>query len=130
RGTRWSRQCLLQLGHIALATLLEIVEDRQHARAAFGAVVIFDMQLGDALQAQLAEPAAYERHRMRQRTQSLLALGRRADDRNPHAGVAQVRADLDVGNRHEADARVIDLATNDVAYLFAEQLIDARRALA
>ena len=32
--------------------------------------------------------------------------------------------DLDVGDRHEADARVIDLAADDVADLLAQQLIE------
>ena len=40
--------------------------------------------------------------------------------------MAQVAGDLDAGDRHEADARVIDLAPDDRADLLAQQLVEPR----
>ena len=36
-----------------------------------------------------------------------------ADDRDPDGGVAQVGRDVDVGDGHEPDARILDLARDD-----------------
>ena len=66
---RWGGQRLGQLGQLALPALLELIEDLQHARAAGGGLVLLDVQLGDALQAQSAQPLAHERHRAGQRSQ-------------------------------------------------------------
>ena len=120
----------LRLGQLTRAAALELVEDGQHARAALGRIVLFDVQLRYALKAQLAQSAAHERHRVPKSAQCLLPLGQRPDDGDPHVGVAQVGRDLNVRDRHEADARVIDLAPDNLAYLLAQQLVDARRALA
>ena len=40
--------------------------------------------------------------------------------------VAQVGRDLDLGDGHEPDARIRDLAADDAADLLAQQLIDPR----
>src|SRR4051812_4495964 len=64
RSTHGCGQRLLEIGHVALAALLQVTEDGQYARAALRRVVFLDVQIRNALQAQASKPAAHEGHRM------------------------------------------------------------------
>src|SRR5207244_5352830 len=54
----------------------------------------------------------------------LRALVGVADDADPAAGRRRVRRGLDIGDRHEADARVLHVAGQDLADLLAQELVD------
>src|SRR5215203_629540 len=98
--------------------LLELVEELQHARAPLGGVVETDVKLRDALQAQTASKLpAHERHRPSEGGDRLLALTLLADHADPDARVPKVGRRLDLRDRREADARVRDLARQDLADL-------------
>ena len=60
-----------------------------------------------------------------ERPQRLVALGGLADDAHPDARGAEVRRRVDVGDRHEPDPRVLDVAGEDLADLLAQELVDA-----
>ena len=64
RGRRWPASAGSPRGAARPLSppCLEIVEDLQHASAALGRVVLLDVQLRDALQAQLAQAVADEGH--------------------------------------------------------------------
>ena len=138
RGTRrrqrpWRqlrRQCL-RVRHGAARLLgLDPLEELHDPRPALGAVVLTDVQVGDAPEAQLAEVAADEGHRALEGSQRRATLARVADDRRPDGRMAQVLGDLHARDRHEADARVPDLTGEDAADLLGQQVIEAPRALA
>ena len=52
-----------------LQAMLDVVQDLEHPGAALGRVVLLDVQLGDALQSQVAQSMPHEGHRPPQRTQ-------------------------------------------------------------
>ena len=79
-----------------IAPGLELGEQLEDARAALGGVVELDVQVRDAPDPQpRAELVADERHRVAERREGRVALGRLADDADPDLGVAQVRRRLD-----------------------------------
>ena len=108
----------------------QLVEQLEDARAAFGRVVEVDVQVRDALDPQgAAQLVANERHGPLQGHDGPLAFLRLADDADPDLGVAQVRCRLDLRDRHEADARIGDIARDDGADLLPQQLVDSVRSL-
>ena len=74
---------------------------------ALGRVVELDVEVRDPLDPEpLAQLVPDERHRVAQRRDRGVALGRLADDAHPDLGVAQVRRRLDLGDRGEPDPRI------------------------
>ena len=59
-----------------------------HARAPLGRVVLAQVQLGDALEAQVAQLVAHEGHRPTERLERRPPVALVTDDRDPHGGVA------------------------------------------
>ena len=89
------------------------------------------MQVRDPLDAQrLAELVTDERHRVLERGDRGIALGRLADDADPDLGVAQVRRRLDRRDRGEPDPRIRDVTSDDRADLLPKELVDPLCSLA
>ena len=89
------------------------------------------VQLRDALEAQLAQPVAHERHRATQRAQAGASARASSPMTETHTVAwLQVGRDVHLGDRHETDARVRDLAADDGADLLAQQLVETRGPLA
>ena len=110
--------------------LLELVQQVEHARAAFGGVVEPDMELRDAAETEpRAELAPDEHHRPVERRERRLPLRLVADHADPDAGMAEIRCGLDLGHGHEADSGIRHLAAQDLADLLSQQLIDPLSAL-
>ena len=105
--------------------LAQLVEQLEHARAAFRSLVQVDVQVRDALDPQRpTQLVADERHRPLQRGDRPAALGRLADDADPHLGVAQVWRRLDLRDGREPDARIRDIPSHDRPDLLPQQLVD------
>ena len=109
---------------------LEVVEQLEDPRAALDRIVEADRELRDPAQAQSPpELRPHERHRALQALDGGLAGLRLTDDAHPDLGMPEVRAGLDVGDRHEAHGGIGDLTRDEVADLLLEQLVDAVGAL-
>jgi hypothetical protein len=107
------------------------VKELEDPRAALRGVVDVDVQLRHAAQADpSAELAPDERHGPAQRGEGGPPLGRLADQADPDSGVGEIRRDVDLGDRHEADAGVGDLAAEQAADLLAQELANPVSALA
>ena len=110
---------------------LELGQQLEDPRTALGRVVQVDVQVRDAPDPEPpAQLVADERHRVAQRRDRRVALGRLADDADPDLGVAQVLRGLDDGDRGEADPRIRDLPRQDRADLLPQQFVDALCSLA
>src|SRR6185295_2696756 len=105
---------------------LERGQELEHPRPALGCVVQAHVELGDPPEPDApAQLVPDEGHRALERLQRLVTLLRLADDADPDARGRQVWRRLHVGDGHEADARVLDVAREDLADLLAQQLVDA-----
>src|SRR3954447_10080179 len=89
------------------------------------------MQVRDPLDPEpLAELVPDERHRVTQRRDRGIALGRLPDDAHPDLGVAEVGRRLDLGDRDEPDPRIRHIPTDDLADLLPQELVDTLCSLA
>ena len=110
---------------------LELGEELEDPRAALGRVVEVDVQVRDPADPEPpAQLVADERHRVAQRGDRRVALGRLADHADPDLGMAQVLRGLDRRDRGKADPRIRDLPGQDRPDLLPQQLIHSLSSLA
>ena len=76
----------------------------------------------------LRELAAQEARRVLQAARGLLDLRLVAEQREEHLGVRLVGAHLDVGDREQADARILQLEPDELRELALDLLGDAAAA--
>src|SRR5262249_60047617 len=78
----------------------------------------------------LSQPVTDESARARERGQRGLPLVVAAEHRDEDLGLAQVLARVDLGDRDEAEARILELALEEERDLLLDELVDAIEALA
>src|SRR2546426_5183346 len=108
---------------------VELLENALDAIALLDRLVEQECELGHALQLQtLADLAPQERRCAAERPRRLVARLVVADGRVIHACLLQVRRDLDVRNRQEADAGVVHIPGQQRGELRANLIADAGRS--
>src|SRR5262249_15023009 len=117
------------LGAARRVRLVDLLEQPGHAVAGVEPLVVLEHQLGRMAQAQaLAERAADEPGGLLQSGQAGLPLLLGAEHAHEDAGLPEVGAEVDAGDRHEPDARVLELAGDELGHLLADLLAQPVRA--
>src|SRR6267143_160032 len=103
-----------------------LLEERLDARGMLERVVGTELEVrGDAQLEVLAQPVAHETPGAVQRRHRRLPLRVVAQDRDEDLGRAQVLRRLNLGHRHEAEPRVLELALQQHRNFFFDELVDA-----
>src|SRR2546426_11611349 len=99
--------------------MLDLIEQLFDADSFFDHLIVIEGQFGNAphvMQA-FAERAPNEAGSRPQALKALLALCFIAQYRYENASMVKIRRDLDAGHRDQADARILNLAFDDLAEL-------------
>src|SRR5581483_4089105 len=107
----------------------EFVDQLRHANPALDGRIVFEREPGCPPQAQLAgDPPLQEAVRRLQAGERRATLALVAEHGHEDAALAQVGRDLDAGDRHEADPRVLEIRDR-VGDDCAHRLVDATHPL-
>src|SRR5215208_3425086 len=103
----------------------ELIDQLGHANTLFDRRIVLERQLRRAFQPQLARDLRLQDAVCSvEPRERLLALAVGAEDADEDGRVTEVRRRVDAGHRHEADARVLELADR-LGEHFAHRLVDS-----
>src|SRR6185437_3805888 len=118
------------VGRVTLVFSDRLVDQLRHPDTGFDRVVVGELQLRHRVEVEAPrELAAEEPGGSRERLRGILRRLLAREMREAHRRVRKVARDVDAGDRHRPDARVLDLVSKEIRALALDLVADAMGAL-